>query len=153
MPLDELSTRLTALRTQYTTLASQAVTTPAQLQTLLPQIQSLNQQIATVLDQMITEMQYAQQGPNSDAYRTQLVEQLTRIQSDYNGLKTNTDTLQTLQRIRAFQDTSWEGSLFLYLAALFVAAVLLVVVILFRRQSTDSAIAPSTSPTAMPPLT
>lgn len=151
--LDSLSTQLASLRSQYTALASQAVATPAQLQTLLPQIQSLNQQIATVLDRMLTEMQYARQGPNSDAYRTQLVEQLTRIQSDYNGLKTNTDTMQTLNRIRAFQDTTWQGTLFTYLGILLIAAVVLVLVILFRRQKSESATMPSASPAAIPPLT
>lgn len=151
--LDELNTRLASLRSQYTALASQAVTTPAQLQTLLPQIQSLNQQIATVLDQMLQEMQYARQGPNSDAYRTQLVEQLTRIQSDYNGLKTNTDTMQTLNRIRAFQDTTWQGTLFTYLGILLIAAIVLVLVMLFRRQKKESATMPSASPAAIPPLT
>ena len=151
--LDTLSTQLASLRSQYTALASQAVTTPAQLQTLLPQIQSLNQQIASVLDRMLTEMQYARQGPNSDAYRTQLVEQLTRIQSDYNGLKTNTDTMQTLNRIRAFQDTTWQGTLFTYLGILLIAAVVLVLVMLFRRQKSESATMPSASPAAIPPLT
>jgi hypothetical protein len=147
-----LSTRLTALRTQYTTLANQATTTPAQVQTLLPQIQSINQQIAAVLDQMLTQMQYAQQGPNSDTYRTQLVEQLTRIQSDYTGLKTNTDALQTLRRIRSFQDTSWQSTLALYLAGFLVVSLLLVLVMLFRRQKSVSPIAPSMSPPAMPAL-
>ena len=153
MPLDELNTQLTSLRAQYTQLASQATANPSQVATLLPQIQTLNQQIASVLDQMLTEMQYAQQGPNSEAYRDQLVEQLSRIQMDYNGLKTNTDALQTLNRIRAFQDTSWQGTLFTYLGILLIAAVVLVLVMLFRRQKSESATMPSASPAAIPPLT
>jgi hypothetical protein len=151
--LTELSARLATLRTQYTDLVTQGVTTPAQIQTLRPQIQSVNQQIAAVLDQMITQTQYAQPGPNSDTYRTQLVEQLARIQADYNGLKTNTDALQTLQRIRTFQDTSWKSTLGLYLAGFLVAALLLVLVMLFRRQKSVSAIAPASSPAAIPALT
>lgn len=153
MPLDELQTRLTSLRSQYTSLAAQATATPAQMQTLLPKIQSLNQQIAAVLDQMLQEMQYAREGSNSEAYRAQLVEQLTRIQSDYNGLKTNTDALQTLQRIRSFQDDSWKGTLFTYLAVFLGVAVLLVIVMLVRRQASASTMAPSASAAAMPPLT
>ena len=150
--LNELSSRLTALRSQYTSLANQATATPSQIQTLLPQIQSVNQQIAAVLDKMLTQMQYAQQGSNGDAYRTQLVEQLTRIQSDYTGLKTNTDALQTLRRIRSFQDTSWQSTLFLYLMGFLGVALVLVLVMLFRRQKSVSPIAPSMSPAATPPL-
>ena len=148
-----MTTQLATLRTQYTTLANQATTTPAQVQTLLPQIQSLNQQIASVLDQMLTQMQYARDGLNSDAYRDQLAEQLAQIQSDYNGLKTNTDALQTLKRIRSFQDTTWQSSLNLYMALFLVFAAGLVLVMLFRRQTKVSAIAPSTSPPAMPAFT
>ena len=150
--LNELSARLTALRSQYTDLVNQGAQTPAQIQTLLPQIQSVNQQIAAVLDQMITQTQYVPPGPNSDTYRDQLVEQLTRIQSDYNGLKNNTDALKTLRRIRSFQDTSWQSTLALYLTGFLVVALLLVLVMLFRRQKSVSPTAPSMSPTAMPPL-
>lgn len=151
--LDALSAQYTSLKAQYTTLANQAAATPAQVPTLLPQIQSVNQQIASVLDQMLQAMQYARQSPNSDAYRDQLVETLSRIQSDYNGLKTNTDALETLRRIRGAQDESWKGPLFLYLMAFLAAALLLTLVILFRGQKKESPTAPASSPAAIPALT
>jgi hypothetical protein len=102
---------------------------------------------------MLQEMQYARQDSNSEAYRDQLVEQLSRIQTDYNGLKANTDTMETLRRIRGFQDESWKSPLFIYVALLLVAALVLVLVILFRRQKAESATMPSASPAAIPPLT
>jgi hypothetical protein len=148
-----LSTQLATLRTQYTTLASQATATPDQVPTLLPRIQTINQQIATILDQMLTQLQYARDGPNSDAFRTQLTETLARIQMDYNGLKTNTDALQTLKRIRSFQDTSWQPMLNLYLGLFLLFGIVLVLVMLFRRQTKDSTPATMASPPAMPTLT
>jgi hypothetical protein len=153
MPMDELNARYADLRGQYDALITQTLTSPATISTTLPQIQSLNQQIAAVLDQMLTDLQYARNGPNSDAYRDQLLEQLTRIQTDYMGLKTNTDSLETLRRIRSFQDDSWKPSLLLHVVALVAAAILLVLVMLFRRQTSESTIAPTMSPTAMPTLT
>ena len=150
--LDELSARLTSLRAQYTTLASQATSTPAQVPTLLPQIQSINQQIAGVLDQMLTQMQYARQGPNSEAYRDELTATLARIQMDYNGLKTNTDALQTLKRIRSFQDTSWQSTLNLYIGLFLLFGIILVLVMVFRRQTNASTPATIASPPAMPTL-
>lgn len=153
MPMDELRVRYADLRGQYDTLIAQTLASPATITTTLPQIQSLNQQIAAVLDEMLAELQYVRDGPNSDAYRTQLLEQLSRIQSDYNGLKTNTDSLETLRRIRSFQDDSWKPSLLLYVLGLIAAAILLVLVMVFRRQSSESTIAPTTSPMAMPTLT
>jgi hypothetical protein len=151
--LDALTAQYTALKAQYTTLANQAIATPAQIPTLLPQIQSVNQQIASVLDQMVQATQYARQSPNSDTYRDQLIEQLTRIQSDYNGLKTSTDALETLRRIRGAQDDSWKGPLFLYLMAFLAAAILLTLIILFRGQKKESPTAPASSPAAIPALT
>jgi hypothetical protein len=153
MPMPELSIRYGDLRGQYDTLIAQTLASPATISTTLPQIQSLNQQIAAVLDQMLTELQYVRDGPNSDAYRDKLLEQLTRIQSDYNGLKSNTDSLETLRRIRSFQDETWKPTLFLYVMALIAAAVLFALLVIFRRQSTESSIAPTMSPTAMPTLT
>ena len=151
--LQELTTRLTSLRAQYTTLANQATATPAQIQTLLPQIQSVNQQIAAVLDKMLAQMQYATAGGNSETYRDQLVEQLARIQSDYNGLKTNTDAMKTLQRIRSFQDTSWQSTLMLYIGFFVLVAGLFALVVVIRRYTNTSASTPSPSPAAMAPLT
>lgn len=153
MGLDELNAEYTKLETDYQALVTQALADSSKLPTILPQIQSINQQMAGVLDKMLTELQYARDGPNSDAYRTQLVETLARIQSDYNGLKTNTDALQTLKRIRSFQDTSWQSSLTIYIGLFLLFAVVLVAVMVFRHQTSESTIAPSTSPIAMPPLT
>lgn len=151
--LDTLTTQYTSLKTQYTTLANTVLADPSKMTQSLPTLQSLNQQIASVLDQMLRALQYAKQSPNSDAYRDQLVETLGRIQTDYNGLKTNTDTLETLRRIRGAQDDSWKGPLFIYLMAFLAAAILLVLILVLRRQTKESAAAPSMSPTAIPPLT
>lgn len=153
MGLDELNAQYAKLQTDYQALVAQALADSSKLPTILPQIQSINQQMAGVLDKMLKELQYARDGPNSDAYRTQLVETLGRIQSDYNGLKTNTDALQTLKRIRSFQDTSWQSSLNLYVGLFLLFAIVLVAIMLFRHQKSESTTAPSTSPIAMPPLT
>lgn len=153
MGLDELTTQYTTLKTRYTALANEVLADPSKMSQRLPQLQSLNQEIASVLDQMLRALQYARQSPNSDAYRDELVETLGRIQKDYNGLKTNTDALETLRRIRGAQDESWQGPLFIYVMAFLAAAVLLVLVIVLRRQKSESAIAPAMSPSAIPPLT
>ena len=148
----DLNAQYEALKRQYDTLITQTLAEPTRLSTALPQIQSINQQMSTLLDQMLTQLQYARNGPNSDAYRDQLTETLARIQMDYNGLKTNTDALQTLRRIRSFQDTSWQSTLSLYLALFLIFAIVLVLVMLFRRQTKASTPAPSASPAAIPTL-
>lgn len=151
--IESLSTQYTTLKAEYDALAAQALATPSTLATSLPRLQSINQQMASLVDQMLKDLQYAKAGPNSDAYRDQLVETLGRIQVDYNGLKTETDALQTLKRIRSFQDTSWQSSLNLYIGLLLLFACVLVLVMVFRHQKRESASAPTTSPSAMPPFT
>lgn len=153
MGLDELTAQYRTLKTSYDGLIDQTVADPSTLPAALPQIQTLNQQIAAVLDQMLTELQYAKEDPNSAAYRDQLVEQLTRIQADYNGLKTNTDTIKTLRSIRSFQESSTSSSLTIYMGIFLAIAALLVVVMVVRRQKTVSTSIPSTSPATMPTLT
>jgi len=153
MGIDDLNSQYTKLQADYDALIAQALADSSKLPTVLPQIQTLNQQMATVLDNMLKELQYAREGPNSDAYRDELVATLARIQSDYNGLKTNTDALQTLKRIRAFQDTTWQSSLNLYVGLFLLFTISLVLLMVFRHYKTASTTAPITSPTAMPPLT
>ena len=147
-----LDDQYTKLKADYDALAAQALADPSKMSTILPQLQSVNQQMASLVDQMLKDLQYAKDGPNSDAYRDQLVETLARIQSDYNGLKTETDALQTLKRIRSFQDTSWQSSLMLYIGLFLLFAVVLVAVMIFRHQKSESTTAPTTSPIATPPL-
>lgn len=153
MGIDDLNSQYTKLQADYDALIAQALADSSKLPTVLPQIQTLNQQMATVLDNMLKELQYAREGPNSDAYRDELVATLARIQSDYNGLKTNTDALQTLKRIRAFQDTTWQSSLNLYVGLFLLFTISLVLLMVFRHYKKASTTAPITSPTAMPPLT
>jgi hypothetical protein len=149
---DDLDTQYATLKASYDALVAQTVADPTKLPTVLPQIQSINQQMAAILDQMLTRLQYAREGPNSDAYRAQLTETLARIQMDYNGLKTNTDALQTLKRIRSFQDTSWQPMMNLYIGLFLVFGLILVLVMVFRRQTNSSTPATIASPPAMPTL-
>lgn len=151
--MEDLNAQYTALKSKYDGLVAQALATPSTIQSVLPQIQAVNQQMAAVLDKMLVQLQYARDGPNSDAYRNELTEILARIQSDYNGLKTNTDALQTLKRIRSFQDTSWQSSLNLYIAFFLIFAIVLVLVMLFRRQKSESTATPMPSAVATPTLT
>lgn len=153
MSLQELNVRYATLRSTYDEMIRTALDDPSKLAEAVPKIESVNQEMVSVLDEMLKTLQYTRETPESDTYRDELVEILTRIQMDYNGLKANTDKLETLRRIRAFQDTSWKSTLSIYLALLILAAIVLVLVILFRRQKNTSTPIPTTSATAIPTLT
>jgi hypothetical protein len=151
--MEELDSEYATLRTQYDTLVKETLADPSKVSANLPLIEQVNQQIAGVLDKMLTQLQFARQGENSDAYRQELIEILQKIQSDYNGLKTGTDKMETLRRIRAFQDTSWKSTLNIYIGLFLIFGVILLLVILFRRQDKTSTTAPTTSAAMIAPLT
>ena len=98
-------------------------------------ISALNMEISNTLEEMIGIL--AQTG--LEDYRNQLIENLHRIQRDYNGLIQNTDKIETLRRIRReeYDTTPLKRYLFFFFAILFVILILL---LFFQRKPTAPAI-------------
>ena len=142
-----------ALATQYETLANEALANPSKMQGNIEKMKAINTQMAAILDNAIRDMTAT--GPTSDlvTQRDELVKKLVRIQKDYNGLLVNTDKLETLRRIRGFQETDWKSKLNIYIIALAVLSVLLALFILFRRQKTLSTAMAPMSATSTPTFT
>lgn len=98
-------------------------------------ISALNMEISKTLEEMIGIL--AQTG--FEQYRNQLIENLHRIQRDYNGLVQNTDKIETLRRIRReeYDTTPLKNYLFFFFAILFVIIILL---LFFQKKPTAVAI-------------
>jgi hypothetical protein len=145
--------RFQTLAAQYEALANEALSNPAKMQGNIEKMKAINTQMAAILDSTIHEMTAS--GPSSDLtrQRDELIEKLVRIQRDYNGLLTNTDKLETLRRIRGFQETDWKSKLRIYIIALAVLAVVLALFVLFRRQKTLSTAMAPMSATSTPAFT
>jgi hypothetical protein len=112
---------------------------------------ALNLQLADTVSQLLAA---ATADPTHiDAYRNELVRKLTRIQYDYNGLVANTDSLETLRRIREYETTKFDSSFMLYLFAFGLACVFLIVLLLFKRQPLPTNTISMTSPATMAPFT
>lgn len=106
-------------------------------------ISALNVEITKTLEEMIGILTNVKQddGGYIKDYRSQLIEKLQRIQQDYNGLVQNTDTLETLRRIRQSQQTVSIQSLQMYL--IFFFAILLIIflmMIFFQKKPTAAPI-------------
>jgi DNA repair exonuclease SbcCD ATPase subunit len=101
-------------------------------------ISALNVEIAKTLEEMIGLLAQAK-GMGIEQYRTQLVENLHRIQRDYTGLKQNTDKIETLRRIRSeeYNTAPLQRYLIFFFAILFVILILL---LFFQRKPTAAAI-------------
>ena len=145
--------RFQTLAAQYEALANEALSTPAKMQGNIEKMKAINTEMAAILDSTIHEMTVS--GPSGDLtrQRDELIQKLVRIQRDYNGLLTNTDKLETLRRIRGFQEDDWKSKLRIYIIALAVLAVVLALFVLFRRQKTLSTAMAPMSATSTPAFT
>lgn len=136
---------MSELRTQYETKKAQydALIESGDA-SKLPEIRRLNQELSGLLSQLLE---------NSARYNTadeeELVRRLQQIQKDYNGLITATDDLETLRRIRAYEEDTTKSTLFWYIVALIVAGLFVIVfMFVFQRAVSTPTIAtspPSTS--------
>ena len=144
--MNELQAQYTALTDTYNSLIDEAVQDPTKVQTNFSQIVDVARQRTEVVDQMLQQVALSNQSSSDiQQLRDELVTRLRRIQQDYNGLQTNTDKLETLRRIRTFQDTSWKSTLAMYLTAFVVLVILVFVAILFARQRDSATMSPTTT--------
>lgn len=140
------------LAEQYQALADDAIANPSKLQANTEKMKELNLQMAQLLDSEIAGLTSAGARGELATQRDELVEKLRRIQKDYNGLLVNTDKMQTLRRIRGFQEEDWKGKLKLYIIFFSILAGIMLLLVLFKRQKTESTNIAPISPTSMPPL-
>ena len=116
----------------------------------LPRIRQLNVALGQTIDQMITELTFLKRTtPSIQSERETLMDQLDRIQRQYNELVANRDELETLRRIRMEESSEANTILYRYLLAFFVACLGLMLVVFFMSQRKES-----TAPIAStPPMT
>lgn len=140
------------LAADYQRLANESLADPTKMEGNIEKMKTINARMASILDRTIQEMNT---GVSSDVdrQRNELIEKLVRIQKDYNGLLVNTDKLETLRRIRGFQETDWKSQLKIYMIVFAVLAVVLLVLIFVRRQKVFSTMTAPTSAISTPALT
>jgi hypothetical protein len=105
----------------------------------LKELKKLNEEMSKVLSELL-----AQSAKHSTGDEEELVKRLQQIQKDYNGLITATDDLETLRRIRAYEEDTSKKTLLWYLIALIVVALLLIgSMFVFQRALSTPTIASS----------
>ena len=143
--------QLKTLYDQYSTLVTTALQNSDQ--TLVNQITAKNLEISTLMDQMIRDSTMSgSTDPTIESARQELIQKLQRIQQDYNGLVQNTDKLETLRRIRSFNQESSQSELRIYLFVFLILAVAVFITLIFKRQNIDMATTMPSSPATMPPF-
>lgn len=140
------------LALQYQTLADDAISDPNKMHDNVEKMKVINARMAEILDATIHDLSQAGPEGEIEKQRDELIQKLVRIQKDYNGLLVNTDKLETLRRIRGFQESDWKKRLNLYFLIFVAIAVIFFFVLLFRRQKVVSTNTAPTSATSAPPL-
>ncbi len=151
--MTDYRTQYASLNERYVQLIQEILANPTASEDKIQQVTTLAGQIATLLDSAARDLAMVP-NPSNDlaAERDELVKRLQRIQQDYSGLLQNTDKVETLRRIRSYQDESWRPTFAFHLGAFFVLAILLFLVVLILRQRANSATSPTTATTS-PALT
>jgi len=144
--IDELSAKYKSQIAKYDRLVRQAI--DQKDTSKIEEIRALNPAISKTLDEMITKVTYLKkETPELKKYRDQLTERLRQIQMDYNGLVKDTDTLETLRRIRQEESGEADRQLYWYMIAfLIIAFAIVAYLILYGKKETTATMA-STVPT------
>jgi len=131
---------------QYTTLiyTSIANRNPSKL----PEIIAINIALTNRLDTMLTLLATMKQNNSAEAELTELLADLRQIQRDYNGLIKETDTLETLRRIRQQEDVSIKRELYWYLIVFVFVAILLIAYLIFYGKRAATAPIANTVPSS-----
>lgn len=141
--MSDYKRQYTALYAQYMQLIEEGLANPARATEKIPQVMAVATRIAAVLDEAAKDLALVPSPSEAIiAEQQKLAERLQQIQRDYNGLAQNADKVETLRRIRAYQDESWRPTFAFHLLAFFVLAIILFLVILFMRQRENATTSP-----------
>jgi hypothetical protein len=82
----------------------------------------------------LSEMLELSESTNRNDQQEELIRRIMEIQRDYNGLLVSTDKLETLRKIRQFQDSRADVNLKIYGLGFLVASLALVILLSRTRE-------------------
>lgn len=154
--MDELARQYQQRIDRYNQLVGDGLKNPGNFRKNMNQIKTLNIEISAILDKMMEQLAMVKQDNASFiAQRDQLYKNLQRIRREANALAQDKDTLETLRRIREFDESESKTSLNIYVVAFLILALVVLLVLVFKRpapQSDMTRTMPS-NPAAIPAFT
>ncbi len=146
--MDELRSKYEKQLEEYNTLVEKTLTSSDLSQ--IQKLREMNTALSKTLNAMIEKATFLKKDtPNLTRERDELIERLRQIQKEYNGLLVNTDTLETLRRIRQQESSEANRQMYLYFYLFLIVCLGILLYVLFMSQRKDT-----TAPMAsMPPTT
>lgn len=134
--MDELKAKYERQLKEYDDAINQAIAT--QDSSKIDSLKQMNMALSNTLNEMIEKLTFLKKDtPELTQYRDQLVARLRQIQQDYNGLLVNTDTLETLRRIRQQESGEAKRELYWYMLFFLVVSVAMMLYLVFMTQRKD----------------
>jgi len=114
----------------------------------LQDIRTINNALTTRLNTMIQQLVTLKNNYSAEDELEALLADLRQIQRDYNGLIKETDTLETLRRIRQQEDVSIKRELYWYLIVFVFIAILFIGYLIFYGKRAATAPIANTVPSS-----
>ena len=131
---------------EYETLIKTAITNRDSSK--LQDIRTMNNALTARLNTMIQQLVTMKNNYSAEDELEALLADLRQIQRDYNGLIKETDTLETLRRIRQQEDVSIKRELYWYLIVFVFVAILLIAYLIFYGKRAATAPIANTVPSS-----
>jgi hypothetical protein len=131
---------------EYETLIKTAITNRDSSK--LQDIRTMNNALTARLNTMIQQLVTMKNNYSAEDELEALLADLRQIQRDYNGLIKETDTLETLRRIRQQEDVSIKRELYWYLIIFVFVAILFLGYLLFYGKRAATAPIANTVPSS-----
>lgn len=154
--MDELARQYQQRIDRYNQLVGDGLKNPGNFRKNMNQIKTLNIEISAILDKMMEQLAMVKQDNASFiAQRDQLYKNLQRIRREANALAQDKDTLETLRRIREFDESESKTSLNIYVVAFLILALVVLLVLVFKRPApqSDMTMTMPSNPAAIPAFT
>jgi len=146
--MDELRAKYEKQLKDYDTLVKTALQTEDISQ--VPKLRMMNIEISRTLNEMIEKLTFMKkETPNIKTQREELLGRLREIQKDYNGLRADTDTLETLRRIRQQESAEADKQLYTMFGFFLLVCLIIVLYLAFVPHRKDTTAASA----RMPPTT
>ncbi len=143
--MDELRVKYERQVKEYDALVASAINTNDTTQ--VAKLRALNQSISNTLNEMVEKLTFMKKDtPILIKERDELIARLRQIQLDYNGLVVNTDTLETLRRIRQQESTEANRMLYIYIGLFLLFCLVIVIYLLFTTHKKDTIVASARIP-------
>jgi hypothetical protein len=114
-------------------------------------IKKLNLDMSNILRKMMETLASVEEDTGHiEQYRRDLNQKIADVQNEYSAILVKKDALQTLRGIRQHQQATFSGAFFWYSIALFFAASLFFILIVYKM---DAKPVIKSSPATIPPFT